>query len=99
MPFRLANIPAIFQAYINHVLLDLLDKICVIYLDNIFIFLKNDAEYIQYIRIVLDRLRQYKLYANSIKYQFKTEEINFLEFIINIKGVYIKTNKIFIIIK
>jgi hypothetical protein len=59
----------------------------------------NNAEYTQYIRIVLDRLRQYKLYANPIKYQFKTKKISFLEFIISIKNVYIKINKIFIIIK
>jgi Reverse transcriptase (RNA-dependent DNA polymerase) len=99
MPFRLVNAPAIFQAYINHTLLDLLDKIYVIYFDNILIFLKNDVKYTQYIYIVLDRLRQYKLYANPIKYQFRTEEISFLGFIISIKSVYIKTSRISIIIK
>jgi hypothetical protein len=50
-------------------------------------------------RIIFDRLYQYKLYANSIKYQFKTEEVSFLRFIIDIKSIYIKTSRIFIIIK
>jgi hypothetical protein len=48
---------------------------------------------------MLDRFYQYKLYANFIKYQFKTEEVSFLKFIINIKNVYIKASRIFIIIK
>jgi hypothetical protein len=45
MSFDLANAPAIFQAYINRVLVDLIDINCVVYLDNIFIYLINRAEY------------------------------------------------------
>jgi transposase InsO family protein len=94
MPFGLANAPATFQAYINHALSDLLDKICVVYLDDILIFSENDAEHTQHVRIVLDRLRQYKLYANPIKCQFRTEEVSFLGFIIGIKGVYMEASRI-----
>jgi predicted lactoylglutathione lyase len=48
--FDLANISAIFQIYINKVLTDLINVSCVIYFDNIFIYLINRAEYQQYIR-------------------------------------------------
>ena len=49
MSFNLINIPATFQAYINHVMVGLLDIICVMYLDDILIYssdLKNHMKYI-----------------------------------------------------
>jgi hypothetical protein len=45
MSFGLINALATFQAYINHVLEDLLDSIYVVYLDNILIYLANKDEY------------------------------------------------------
>ena len=41
MPFRLSNAPVIFQAYINYALVGLIDIICVVYLDNILIYLED----------------------------------------------------------
>jgi hypothetical protein len=55
--FNLANISATFQIYINRALADLIDVNCVIYFDNIFIYSINRAEYQQYIRQILERLR------------------------------------------
>jgi hypothetical protein len=45
MFFDLANIFAIFQTYINRILADLIDVNCVVYFDNILIYLINRAEY------------------------------------------------------
>jgi hypothetical protein len=45
MFFDLANVPAIFQIYINRVLADLINVSCVIYFNNIFIYSINRAEY------------------------------------------------------
>jgi hypothetical protein len=45
MPFSLANASAIFQAYINRILAGLIDVSCVIYFNNIFIYLINRAKY------------------------------------------------------
>jgi hypothetical protein len=41
MPFRLANTPTIFQLYIYRALGGLVDRIYVIYLDNILIYLED----------------------------------------------------------
>jgi hypothetical protein len=41
MPFGLANTPAIFQSYIYRALGGLINRIYVIYLDNILIYLED----------------------------------------------------------
>ena len=59
MPFGLVNAPATFQAYINRALAGLVDSICVVYLDDILIYSKDPSEYKEYIRRILERLRQF----------------------------------------
>ena len=41
IPFGLTNAPATFQAYINKSLTELMDKFCVVYLDDILIYLDS----------------------------------------------------------
>jgi len=54
----------------------------VVYLNNIFIYLKNEDKYIKYIKQVLQQLCVWGLYAKLIKYIFYTKNIKFLGFII-----------------
>jgi hypothetical protein len=56
MPFGLANAPATFQLYIYRALGGLLDRTCVVYLDNILIYLENEEDYSSYVEEVLDCL-------------------------------------------
>jgi hypothetical protein len=73
MLFRLTNASATFQAYINEALGDLLDDIYVAYLDDILIFSKSVGEYTVHVRIILERLRQYRLYIKLSKCEFLTQ--------------------------
>jgi hypothetical protein len=82
MPFGLINALAIFQAYINKALSRLIDYFMVIYLNNILIYSKPGEDHYTYIRIVIKRLRKYKLYTKLSKYFFNVEEVEFLGFII-----------------
>jgi hypothetical protein len=97
--FDLANASATFQAYINKALIDLIDINYVAYLNNILIYLINRAEHQQYIRQILERLRQYKLYIKLFKYEFFIISIIFLRFVINTKEIKMNESKIEIIIK
>ncbi len=48
MPFRLINALITFQGYINKILAKKLDVFMIVYLDNIFIYIKSKGkEYIQ----------------------------------------------------
>ena len=56
MSFGLTNASVIFQLYINTALWGLLNVFYMMYLDDIFIFLKNKDEYVTYVKEVLERL-------------------------------------------
>ena len=48
--------------------MEYLDKFVVVYLDDILIYSKTDAEHAEHLRLVLGKLREHKLYA---KYKAK----------------------------
>ena len=97
MRFRLINAPGIFQAYINRTLSGFINNFCVIYINDILIFSKIKKKYKRYIREILERLRQYNLFAKLKKYFFYTRKIKFLDFIVSNKGISINRQKIEII--
>jgi hypothetical protein len=94
MPFRLTNAPAIYQALINNTLRDCLDNYAIVYLDNILIYSANKKEYIQYIKEVLQRLKDYNLELKPKKYKFYREEVEFLGYIVGKNRVRISETKI-----
>jgi hypothetical protein len=99
MPFGLINALAIFQAYINKVLSKIINYFIVIYLNNILIYFKLGEDYYTYIKIIIKRLRKYKLYTKLSKYFFNIKEVKFLGFIISFIKVKPDLNKILIIKK
>ena len=71
MPFGLSNTPATFQSYINRALVGLVDICCVVYLDNILIFSDSEGDHEKHIRLVMEHLREYQLFAKLPKCAFK----------------------------
>jgi hypothetical protein len=59
----------------------------VVYLDDIFIYSKLGEDHYAYVRIVIERLRKYKLYAKLSKCFFNVEEVEFLGFIVGFIGI------------
>ena len=57
MLFRLTNTPIIFQGYINKILVEKLNVFVIVYVDNIFIYIKNERiEHVKIVEWVLDQL-------------------------------------------
>ena len=67
LPFGFINIPTIFQVIINHILKEYIDRIVMVYLDNIFIFSKTLEKHKEYIHLILITLKQINLYINIYK--------------------------------
>jgi hypothetical protein len=99
MPFGFINALATFQAYINKALFRLINYFIVIYLNNILIYSKLREDYYIYIRIIIEKLRKYKLYIKLSKCFFNINKVEFLRFIIGFIRVKPNLNKIFIIKK
>lgn len=90
MPFGLTNAPAVFQALINDVLRDFLDRFVFVYLDDILIFSKTLAEHHSHVRAVLQRLLENRLYAKAEKCEFHLTSVSFLGYIL--AGGQVKTD-------
>ncbi len=97
MPFSLTNILAIFQLYINQALVDLINIYYIIYLDNILIYFTNPADHQRYIREILKKLRNFKLYLKLSKCEFSINRVKFLGFIIITRDIDMKESKIKVI--
>jgi len=55
----------------------------IIYLNDILVYFKLKEDHYVYVRIIIKRLKKYKLYIKLNKYFFNVEEVEFLKFIIN----------------
>ncbi|QRW16673.1 Retrotransposable element Tf2 protein [Rhizoctonia solani] len=65
MTFGLTNAPAAFQHFMNELFKDLLDECIIIYLDDILIYLKDDATHTQHVHKVLQRLMGNQLFCKA----------------------------------
>ncbi|CAK6981241.1 uncharacterized protein LOC108874699, partial [Scomber scombrus] len=82
MPFGLTNAPAVFQALVNDVLRDMLNRFVFVYLDDILIFSHSYAEHVDHVKQVLKRLLENKLYVKAEKCHFHATSISFLGHIV-----------------
>ncbi|KAI7810424.1 putative retrotransposon-like protein 1-like [Triplophysa rosa] len=94
MPFGLANAPAVFQALINDVLREMLDKFVFVYLDDILIFSASYQDHIQHVRQVLSQLLKHSLFVKLEKSEFHVPSVSFLGFIVSRGSLQMDPGKI-----
>jgi hypothetical protein len=57
VPFGLTNAPATFMCFMNSMLNKYLDKFVLVFIDNIFVYSKNQEEHEEHLRMALHVLR------------------------------------------
>lgn len=82
MPFGLPNAPAVFQALVNDVLRDFINRCAFVYLDDILIFSKSQAEHEVHVRQILQRFLENRLFVKGEKCGFHVDTVAFLGYII-----------------
>ncbi|KAJ9566939.1 hypothetical protein OSB04_002905 [Centaurea solstitialis] len=87
MPFGLTNAPAAFMDMMNRVCRPMLDKSVIIFIDDILVYSKSEAEHATHLREMLELLRKEKLYAKFSKCEFWLRRVQFLGHVISGDGV------------
>ena len=95
--FGLTNAPGTFQNIMNDVLKDVIGKFIIVYLDDIVVHSKDQAEHYKHLQIVLQLLHEHELYANLAKCKFVQPELLFLGHIVGAQGLQVDPQKVAIV--
>ena len=74
--------------------MEYLDRFVVVFIDDILVFSKIEAEHEEHLRLVLQKLREHQLYAKLSKCEFWLKEVSFLGHVISNGGVAMDPKKV-----
>jgi hypothetical protein len=94
LTFGLTNAPIAFMCLMNGVFRDYLDKFVIVFLDDILIYSKIKEEHEQHLRMVLQVLREHRLYAKLSKCSFYQKQIQYLGHIVSEDGITVDPEKV-----
>nr|GEU35713.1 putative reverse transcriptase domain-containing protein [Tanacetum cinerariifolium] len=94
MPFELTNAPAVFMDLMNRVCKPYLDKFVIVFIDDILIYSKNKKEQEEHLKPILELLKEEKLYAKFSKCEFWIMKVQFLDHVIDSRGINVDPAKI-----
>jgi hypothetical protein len=99
MPFGLCNAPATFMRVMNDFLRHFLDDCVIVYLDDIFIFIKSHGEHVKHVKQVLDVLRKEKLFLKMSNCEFGKTSLIYLGHIVGGCELKIDPSKVKVILE
>jgi hypothetical protein len=70
MPFGLTNAPAVFLDLMNRVCKPYLEKFVIIFIEDILIYSRSQEEHAKHLKLILELLKNEKLYAKFSKCEF-----------------------------
>jgi hypothetical protein len=94
MSFGLTNAPAYFMYMMNSVFMPELDKFVVVFIDDILVYSKNEAEHAKHLHTVLQNMREHRLYTKLSKCDIWLKEIKFLGHTISEGGIIVDPDKV-----
>jgi hypothetical protein len=78
LSFGLTNAHAYFIYLMNKVFIEYLDKFVAVFINDILVYYKNEKEYKEHLHLVLQKLRDHRLYAKLSKCVFWLKQVAFL---------------------
>ena len=94
MFFGLTNAPAAFMSLMNGIFKPYLDLFVIVFIDDILIYSKSKEEHEDHLRMVLEMLREKKLYAKFSKCESWLDLVSFLGHVVSKDGVMVDPSKI-----
>jgi hypothetical protein len=89
MSFGLTNAPAYFMYMMNKVFVEYLEKFVMVFIDDILVYSRSEEEHAGHLRLVLQKLRDHKLYAKLSKCEFWLRQVAFLGHVILKGGIFV----------
>jgi hypothetical protein len=77
MSFGLTNAPSYFTYMMNKVFIEYLDKFVMLFIDDILVYSRSGEEREGHPHLVLQKLRDHKLYAKLSKCEFWLKQVAF----------------------
>lgn len=71
----------------------------IIFIDDILVYSSSDQEHEQHLRLILQTLREYQLYAKLSKCEFWLKEVIFLGQVISADGILFHLQKVKAVLK
>ena len=93
MPFGLINAPATMQKMFNKTLQSYLDRFAIIYINDILVYSDTKNQHIEYVKMILEALRQKNLKIKIEKCRFHVKKVTFLGFVITPRNIQMETTK------
>uniref|UniRef100_A0A3B1ID85 Gypsy retrotransposon integrase-like protein 1 n=1 Tax=Astyanax mexicanus TaxID=7994 RepID=A0A3B1ID85_ASTMX len=94
MPYGLSCSPSVFQAFMNEVFRDMIDRWVIIFMDDILVYSPSLEDHVNQVRAVLRRLLDHQLYVKAEKCEFHVQELSFLGYTIRPGGVSMNSDKV-----
>ena len=94
VPMGIKCAGAYFQQQMQFILDDLVENICFLYLDDIVVFGRTEAEYLQNVDAVLQRLQQRNVYLSPKKCSFGMTEVEYVGHVVSAEGLTFSKEKI-----
>ena len=94
MLFGLADALVAFMDLTNRVFKPFLDRFVIVYIDDILVYSHSKEEHQEHLRVVLETLRAYKLFAKFSNCEFWVSRVNCLGHVISDEGISMDPKKI-----
>ena len=94
MSFGITNAAAAFMSLMNGIFKPYVDLFVIVFIDDILIYSKSRKEHEEHLRIVLELLREKRLYAKFSKCEFWLDSVFFLGHVVSKDGVMVDPSKI-----
>ena len=82
------------MSLMNGIFKPYLDLFVIVFIDDILVYSKSKKEHEEHLRIVLEMLREKKLYAKFSKFEFWLDAVSFLGHVVSKDGVMVDPSKI-----
>ena len=93
-PLGLTNASAAFMDLMNRIFRPYLDQFVIVFIDDILIYSGSGEEHAEHLRIILQTLREHRLYAKLSKCPFWLDSVAFLGHIVSAEGISVDPQKV-----